>query len=214
MLTLKLPPKPKMMVNGISVYRLYLMLKNHFGGRYDVIKYHWNINVSEKSYTKNRQRFVFERLSKKFSLGELSAIMTINFISNPDSWGGNIADADAVSFYRQAEGRFNNIERVFKEEILLMIDFSQQKGIKFKDLIYSSNGQPWMFKFVQTNTISYETMILLDSLFNFVDSYDDMNDHVWANGYADRIKAYRKLCTINKGRAKEIFILAAKASKE
>ena len=205
MIELILPPKPKMTVNGISAYRLYLMLKRHFTGSYDVVKYRWSINVSEKSFVKNRNRFLFERLAKKFTLGELSAIMTINFVANPDAWGGNIADSDAVSYYRKTSGKFDIMNKVFKEEIELMLDFGKLKDIRFKDLLYSTNGQPWIFKFVQTNTISYETMILLDSLFNFVDTYDKLNDHVWANGYADRIKAYRKLCNINREQAKACF---------
>lgn len=213
MIQLILPPKPKMVINGISAYRLYLTLKNHFAGKYDILKYNWNpINVSEKSFVKHKNRMVYERMAKKFNLGELTAIMAFNLVANPDTWGGDITNADAISFYRTTLGRYEKMHTVFKEEVEQMFYFARLKNMKFKDLIYSTNGQPWIFKFVQTSTISYETMIILDHLFNFVDSFS-MNDHVWANGYASRIKAYRSLCNINKEQAKACFIEIANKNK-
>lgn len=214
MIELVLPPKPKMMINGISVYRLYLTLKNHFAGKYDILKYQWApIRASEQSFVKHRSRAIYERLAKKFTLGELAAIMTVNFAANPDAWSGDIANADAVTFYRTALGRYERMSSVFKEEVEQMFYFARKKDMRFKDLIYSTNGQPWIFKFVQTGTISYETMIILDSLFKFVDRYDTLEDHVWANGYAARIKAYRQLTLINKEQAKACFIEIANQNK-
>ncbi|ADM79950.1 loader of DNA helicase [Aeromonas phage phiAS5] len=214
MIELILPPKPKMTVNGISVYRLFLTLKNHFAGKYDIVKYQWTpIRATEQSFVKHRSRAIFERLATKFTLGELAAIMTVNFAANPDAWGGDIANADAVTFYRTALGRYEQMSTVFKEEVEQMFYFARKKNMKFKELIYSTNGQPWIFKFVQTGTISYETMIILDALFNFVDSYDKLDDHVWANGYASRIKAYRMLTRINKEQAKACFIEIANQNK-
>lgn len=196
-----------MMLNGISTYRLYLTLKNHFGGSYDIVKYNWTpINASEKSFVQNRSRAIFERMSKKFNLGDLATIMIVNFAANPDAWGGDIANADAVTFYRNAIGRYDNMGAIFSEEVEMMIYFARKKNLKFRELIFSTNGQPWIFKFLQTNTISYETMIILDSLFNFVDQYDKIKDHVWASGYANRVKAYRGLCIINRECAKAHFV--------
>lgn len=213
MIKLILPPKHKMMINGISTYRLYLTLKNHFAGRYDILKYQWNpINVSEKSFVKLNSRSIYERMAKKFNLGELTAIMAFNLVANPDTWGGDITNSDAISFYRTTLGRYERMSIVFKEEVEQMFYFARLKNIKFRDLIYSNNNQPWVFKFVQTSTISYETMIILDCLFNFVDKFS-MDDHVWANGYANRIKAYRSLCDINKEQAKACFIEIANKNK-
>lgn len=214
MIELVLPPKPKMTINGISAYRLYLTLKHHFAGKYDILKYNWKpVNVSEQSFVKHNNRAIYERMAKKFNLGELSAIMCFNLVANPDAWGGDLANADAVTFYRTTIGRYEKMSTVFKEEVEQMFYFARLKKMRFKDLIYSTNGQPWIFKFVQTSTISYETMIILDCLFNFVDTYDGMNDHVWANGYASRIKAYRLLCNINKEQAKSCFIEIANQNK-
>jgi hypothetical protein len=202
-----LPPKPKMMITGVSAYSLYLTLKNHYAGKYDVVKYNWSpIKVSQAAFNKSNSRFFFERMAKKFTLGDLAGIMTVNFASNPDAWGGDIASADAVSFYNETCGKITNMRNTLTDEVDGMLMFGKAKGIKFKDLLFSSNGQPWIFKFVQQRIVSYETMIVLDNLFQFIDSYDSMKDHVWANGYADRIKAYRKLCLVNKSVAKATFM--------
>lgn len=201
-----LPPKPKMIVTPLSAYNLYLTLKAHYAGKYDVVKYQWRpIVASEASFRKYGGRYYFEKMAKKHNLGDLAAIMIVNFATNPDAWGGEIATADALSFYRTSLGRIEAMEKHFSDEVTEMINFAKMKGLKFKELIYSTNGQPWIFKFVQQRIISYETMIVLDALFNFVDTYDSLNDHVWANGYAKRIKAYRALVNINKEQAKACF---------
>ena len=192
-----------MMINGISAYRLYLMLKHHFNGKHDVIKYCWSgIKVTDAAYIKNNQKLYFDRMCKKFTLGELSDIMIFNFIANPDSWGGNVADSDAVSHYVKTLGKIAQMEKTFASDVEMMLYFATKKQLTFKQLMFPDDGQPWIFKFVQQNVISYETLLLLDNLFDFVDTYDLNGDHVWANGYANRIKAYRKLVTINTMQAK------------
>lgn len=206
MIELILPPQPKRSIDGINAYKLYLTLKTHFQGRRDLIKYRWvPINCSQQAFNKCNTRYFFERMSTKYTLGDLASIMIVNFAANPDAWGGEIASADAVSFYRSASTRLERPTEMFKEDVTAMLHFGKTKGIKFKDLIYSTSGQPWIFKFLQQRVVHYETMLLLDCLFGFIDKYDDLKDHVWANGYAQRIKAYRALCRINREQAKACF---------
>lgn len=215
MIELILPPQPKRSIDGLNAYKLYLTLKTHFQGRRDLMKYNWvPINCSQQAFNKCNSRYFFERMSNKFTLGDLAAIMIVNFAANPDAWGGEIASADAVSFYREASVRLERPKETFTEEVVAMLHFGKAKGIKFKDLIYSTNGQPWVFKFLQQRVVSYETMLMLDSIFGFVDKYDDLKDHVWANGYAQRVKAYRSVCKINREQAKACFIEIANDFKK
>ncbi|MGL6228687.1 MAG: hypothetical protein ACRC3J_05705 [Culicoidibacterales bacterium] len=139
--------------------------------------------------------------------------MIFNFIANPNAWGGNVADADAVSHYLSTLGKIQQIEKTFASDVEMMLYFASKKQMTFKQLMFPENGQPWLFKFVQQNVVSYETLILLDNIFNFVDTYDLNGDHVWANGYASRIKAYRKLVTLNTTQAKACLTKTIKTYK-
>ncbi|QAY01257.1 loader of DNA helicase [Aeromonas phage ZPAH1] len=208
MIKLILPPKPKMMIDGRSCYRLYRSLKTQFSNpKYRVIKGgEWKLlSTTEATFNKMSRKFVYERLAKKYDLGTLCGIMITNFCSNPDMWGGDIGNEDAHDHYLRTIGKYDRMSLVFKKEVEDLLRKSKSKGMSFRDMISPKDGQPWLFKYVQQDVISYETMLLLDSIFNFIDSYDTLNDHVWSNGYSSRIKAYRLMVEIDKSKVMKNF---------
>lgn len=207
LLNLKKPPQPDRSINGYSVFCLYLMLSRHFKGSYDVLKYNWKINATEKSYFKRKDKNFFERLSKKYKLGDLSELMISNFIANPNAWIGELSDSDALSFYRKFEGKLLRSERIFKEDVDNILLFCDNKSLKFLDVVTdTSTNNPWLFKMIQQNVITYETFVMLDRLFKFITKYDTMNNIVWTSDYAFKIKAYRSLLNFDDENIKKSFI--------
>ncbi|MGL5307932.1 MAG: hypothetical protein ACRC9Y_17670 [Aeromonas veronii] len=206
-----LPPEPTRMISGISVYKLYLMVKGHFNGKYDVIKYQWKFNVSTKAYEKRRDKYFFERLSKKYSLGELYRILVANMLANSNAWVGDISGADALQFYREHSGKLERASYLYKEDLENLSYFCEKKGIQFKDLFDCSNGQPLIFKMLQQELISYETFLLIDSAGRFIDRYNTLmsDDIVWAE-YRKRIEGYRKILNLNSSEARSILISTLK----
>lgn len=206
LLSLKKPPQPARSINGYSVFCLYLMLSRHFKGNFDVIKYNWKINATEKSYLRRKDRNFFERISKKYNLGDLSELMISNLVANPNAWIGELSDSDALSFYRKFEGKLLKSERIFKEDVDNILLFCETKQIKFADVISdTSKNNPLLFKMIQQNVITYETFVMLDCLFKFISKYDTMNNIVWTNDYAFKIKAYRSLLDFDYEKIKECF---------
>ena len=55
-------------ITGKSVFALYLAYKNHMEGRYDAVKYKFNINVTNAAYDKRKDKFYFEKFSKNIHL--------------------------------------------------------------------------------------------------------------------------------------------------
>ncbi|QHJ78851.1 MAG: hypothetical protein [Caudoviricetes sp.] len=215
LLKMKTPPQPARWVNGYSVFCLYLMLSRHFKGSYDVIKYNWKINATEKSYFRRKDKTFFERLSKKFCLGDLSELMISNMTANPNAWVGELYDSDAVSFYRKHEGKLIRSERIFKEDVDSILLFCDNKSLKFLDVISdTSNNNPLLFKMIQQDVIHYETFIMLDSLFNLITKYDTMNNIVWQSDYSTRIKAYKSLLEINKEAIRSSFVDVVNENKK
>ena len=206
LLSLKKPPQPARSINGYSVFCLYLMLSRHFKGNFDVIKYNWKINATEKSYLRRKDRNFFERISKKYNLGDLSELMISNLVANPNAWIGELSDSDALSFYRKFEGKLLKSERIFKEDVDNILLFCETKQIKFSDVISdTSKNNPLLFKMIQQNVITYETFVMLDCLFKFISKYDTMNNIVWTNDYSFKIKAYRSLLDFDYEKIKECF---------
>lgn len=205
LLSLKTPPQPARSINGYSVFCLYMMLSRHFKGKYDVIKYQWKIKASEKAFFNRNDKYFFERLANKYKLGELSELIICNLIANPNAWIGDLSNSDALSFYRKYEGKLSKIESVFKEDVDNLILFCNNKHLTLKQVIFDSNN-PWLFKMIQQNVITYETFILLDILFDISDKYDKMDNIVWDSDYSFKMSGYKRLLNYDRDEIRKLFI--------
>ncbi|EFW1994722.1 hypothetical protein 348Ecol098PP_00210 [Escherichia phage 348Ecol098PP] len=216
MIKIRMPPDGERYINGKSVYKLYLMCKNHFGGRYDVIKYNWCMRVSDNAYQKRRDKYFFEKLAEKYKLKELTLIFISNLVANQDAWIGEISDADALVFYREYIGRLKQAKETFAEDVRNIYYFSKKVEVSALQEIFDYNNKvqsSYIFKLLQSNIISFETFLLLDSFLNIIDKHDELTDNlVWQN-YSTKLKAYRKILQIDRNAAKKLFIETIKSCK-
>lgn len=203
-------------IDGKSVYKLYLMIKQHMNGKYDVIKYNWCMRVSDAAYQKRRDKYFFQKLSEKYKLKELALIFISNLVANQDAWIGDISDADALVFYREYIGRLKQIKFKFEEDIRNIYYFSKKVEVSaFKEIFeYNPKVQSsYIFKLLQSNIISFETFILLDSFLNIIDKHDEQTDNLVWNNYSIKLKSYRKILNIDSQKAKSVFIETVKSCK-
>lgn len=215
MIKLLLPENNNRRINGKSVYNLYLQLKNHFNGRFDVIKYKWTMRVSDQAYMKRKDKYFFEKLSEKYTLRELCIIFISNLVANQDAWIGEISDADALIFYREYIGKLKTAKTRFVDDVKNVYYFSKKVDVKSLKEIFSYNervGSSYIFKLLQSNIISFETFIMLDSFLNIIDEHDKHDNIIWAS-YSKRLKAYRKILQVDAAQARALFIETIKSSK-
>lgn len=216
MINIRMPANNNRMVNGKSVYALYLATKNHFNGRYDVVKYNWVMRVSDAAYNKRRDKYFFEKLSDKYTLKELTLIFMSNLVANQDAWIGDISDADALVFYREYIGRLKRIKQVYEDDIKNIYYFSKKVEVKALSEIFEYNnkvGSSYIFKLLQSNVISFETFILLDSFLSIIDKHDNQtNDLVWSK-YSTKLNAYKKILKVDAVEARKLFIETVKNCK-
>lgn len=216
MIKLRLPQNNNRKVNGKSVYMLYLMLKQHFNGKYDVIKYNWVMRVSDAAYQKRRDKYFFEKLSDKHTLKELTLVFMSNLVANQDAWIGDISDADAMSFYREYIGKLKRVKTVFEDDVKNIFYFSKKVEVKTLNEIFEYNSKvqtSYIFKLLQSNVISFETFILLDSFLDIINKHDQQaTDLVWSN-YSVKLNAYKKLLQVDRTEAKNLFIKTVKNCK-
>ncbi|AIX12236.1 DNA helicase loader [Citrobacter phage Moon] len=216
MIKIRMPPNNNRYINGKSVYLLYLMLKQHFAGKYDVIKYNWCMRVSDKAYQKRRDRYFFEKLAEKHTLKELSLIFMSNLVANQDAWIGDISDADALVFYREYIGKLKMIKSQFEDDVKNIYYFSKKVEVKTLNEIFEYNNKvntSYIFKLLQSNIISFETFIILDSFLDIINKHDQATDNlVWSN-YSTKLTAYRKILQVDSSEAKQLFIKTVKNCK-
>lgn len=216
MIQLRMPPNNARYVNGKSVWLLYLMLKQHFAGRYDVIKYNWVMRVSDKAYQKRRDKYFFEKLSEKYTLKELTLIFMSNLVANQDAWIGDISDADALVFYREYIGKLKIIRNTFEDDVKNIYYFAKKVEVTSLSEIFDYNkkvSSSYIFKLLQSNVISFETFIMLDSFLGLIDKHDSADKNIVWESYSTRLKAYRKLLVVDHKEAKKLFIDAINKCK-
>ena len=207
MIRINMPPAGNRHISGKSVYCLYIMLKNHFQGKYDVVKYNWRMRISDSAFNKRKDKYFFERLSEKYKLKELIYILISNLVSNQDAWIGEISDADAIDFYRKYLIKLRSINDTFVEDIKNIYYFSKKSNKTLKEIIdyNSSTGTSYLFRLLQSQIITSETFIILDSFLDVINKYDtDMDNIIW-NNYSIKFNAYKKILKIDKETAKTLF---------
>ena len=77
-----------MIVTPFETYQHYLSLKNHFANpKYDFFKYGAKTSASITSFNKRRDKYWFEKTSRKYNDKEVVDFLVSNFVSadNPQN---------------------------------------------------------------------------------------------------------------------------------
>lgn len=199
MLSIKVPEDVNYSISPRSVCALYLMLKLHFSGKYDVIKYNWKYSISEASFNSRRDTRFFEKIAHKYMLHDLTYIFVSSLLNTSNNWIGGMTSEMAITEYRKYGTILKMYEREFRKEIEILILYCQREKIAFTEIIKynKERDSSRLIKMLGRGIIKYETFLILDRFFNIIDNYDKVsNDYEWM-GYSEILKAYRKLLLID-----------------
>lgn len=151
------------MTDPFDSYKLYNALKLHFETNYDAVKYNFKSNVTPQSFFKRKDKYFFAKLAKKYN-GELKDFYISQFI-NTEKYIGDMMDKDAEENYAKYKRIKESIHRVFSVDINILNDQEKQFDLLFK----SENGQvPLVVKLWMQEEISLETVVILNSIFGFI----------------------------------------------
>ncbi|QBX32649.1 hypothetical protein Asfd1_23 [Aeromonas phage Asfd_1] len=209
MIALRYPPRPDRFVSAKSAFMLYLMMKQHMAGKYDVIKYSWGMKVTDAAFNKRRDKYFFEKMSNNLHLKDMTEMFLATFIENPAGWAGDLVSEDAKVAHRELMGRYIRINDIYREDIKNIVYFSDKLNITLGKLFEydTKNCTSPVFKLLQSGMIKIETFLILDSFLGIIDKHEAAmhGDIVWQK-WATTLTAYRKLVTINKDVGKTKFI--------
>ena len=150
-------------------YKLYNALKLHFEGSYDAVKYNYKTNVTPKSFLNRKDKYFFAKLAKKYN-GSLKEFYVSQFI-NEQRYVGDMMDSEAESYYSSYKKIKESIHRVFSIDINIILDHNI--GVSFDNLFKSIDGQqPVIVQMWMQEDISLETVVILNSIFGFIQRED------------------------------------------
>ncbi len=186
-------------MNAFAVFQEYIALKNHFSSSsYNYHQYSGKTPIKVSSLEKRNDKYQFSKLAKKKHYKEL---LLANFVERRDMWIGDLIEEDAEQVYVQWRKKIESLTYYFKND-LDMLDNDFKRNFKIKE------GQhPFLLKLYLQSQISLETLVILDSIIGFVETWDEKirEKYIWPD-VSLKIKRYRDFLKINKEKCKEVFL--------
>lgn len=177
-------------MNPYEVYVTYLALKRHFSSEaYDFFKYQGKIRCSMETFKKSKDRFFFEKLSRKKSPQEIIDFFVSNFIAsdNPSSlWIGDVIKKGEGIFIESKRIR-ESMSYIFEQDLKTILESQhlyeliKSEGTKHSKLI----------KLHLNNTLRFESFFILIECLNIQKQYDKAyTDPIWSS-ISKKISKYR-----------------------
>ena len=192
-----------MKVTPLETYQTYLSMKSHFTNRkYDFFKYGGKSRATMSSFNKRKDKYWFEKTSRKYSDEQVLDFLLANFV-NADTpqnlWIGEMINSGERT-YAEWMRRRQSMTYIFKEQ--------SEKLLSEKDLeevFNCSKGHPLVLRRYLGGEISLETLTILEKVFSFVKNFDNkLSDPVWET-VSLKIKKYSPFININVFQYKKIL---------
>jgi len=185
-----------MNVTPFETYQTYLSMKSHFTNRkYDFFKYGGKSRATMASFNKRKDKYWFEKTSRKYSDKEVLNFLLSNFVSanNPENlWIGEIINSGERT-YAEWMKRQQSLTYLFKEQSNELLSNKNLNEV----FDCSNNKHPIVLKKYLGGEISLETFMILEKVFSFVKNFDKkLKDPVWET-VSLKIKKYTPFININ-----------------
>lgn len=190
-------------MSPFETYQTYLSMKSHFTNRkYDFFKYRGKSKATVASFNQRKDKYWFEKTSRKYSDKEIVDFLLANFVTvdNPQNlWIGEIINSGERN-YSEWMRRQQSLSYLFKEQSNEL--FSE---IELNDAFKCSKGHPPILRKYLGGIISLETFVIYDKIFQFAKDFDKkLVDPVWET-VSLKVKKYEPFLNINMLQYKKIL---------
>jgi len=195
-----------MIMDAFEVYKFYLALKLHFTtDKYDVIEQKGKIRATKKAFAKRKDLYAISKVAKTYNDEEIANFLIANFVSG-NRWGG-VFDTDARDTYLEWKKRVEGLTYNFEKDLENLLLDLEQTNLNFDKIFYSfKNEHPYILKAYLRNTISIETLVILDKIYDLVKRFDtELDDKIIWPDISRLIKKYRPFLKIDKEKFDEII---------
>ena len=186
-----------------ETYQAYLGMKSHFTNpKYDFIKYGGKSRATITSFNKRKDKYWFEKTSRKYTDQEVIDFLLSNFVNatNPQNlWIGEIINSGERT-YAEWKMRQQSLTYMFTEQSENLLSEND-----LEKLFNCSKGHPIVLKKYLGGEISLETLSILEKVFSFKGKFDKkLKDPVWET-VSMKLKKYLPFLNINVFQFKKIL---------
>ena len=192
-----------MKVTPFETYQTYLSMKSHFTNkRYDFFKYGGKSRATMASFNKRKDKYWFEKTSRKYSDQEITDFLLSNFVTTntpQNLWIGEIINSGERT-YADWMRRQQSLTYLFKEQSKKLLSEKE-----LEEVFNCSRGHPPILKKYLGGEISLETLVIFEKIFSFGKKFNrKLKDPVWET-VSMKIKKYVPFLNINVFQYKKIL---------
>ena len=192
-----------MKVTPFETYQTYLSMKSHFTNkRYDFFKYGGKSRATMTSFNKRKDKYWFEKTSRKYSDQEITDFLLSNFVTTEtpqNLWIGEIINSGERT-YAEWMRRQQSLTYLFKEQSKKLLSEK-----KLEEVFNCSKGHPPILKKYLGGEISLETLVIFEKIFSFGKKFNrKLKDPVWETVNM-KMKKYVPFLNINVFQYKKIL---------
>ena len=169
--------------SGFAAYALWNALKLHFTSEsYDYFKYNGKTNVSKQTFTINKSKYQFYKLSRKYDIEELKNFYIANFIQGKGDWVGDLLQ-DGDENYTKWKKTQQSLTYTFENDIMYMFDSVDGAEFWHIDDYFKpiDGGWPMLITKMMHDKISLETVCILVDIFGCMPKWEKQitEDIIW-----------------------------------
>ena len=160
--------------SGFASYIMFHALKQHFTTKsYDYIKYNGKIKLTQDHFLKDKCKYSYYKLSRKYNLDELKDFLISNFVDREIKWVGDLTNEEGESTYLKWKKRNQSLTYIFTENVECLFD----KVNKPDELLVVRSGRfPRLLQETMEGNIEVETLCILNDIMSFVSMWDSKVD--------------------------------------
>ena len=190
-------------MSPFETYQTYLSMKSHFtNSKYDFFKYGGKSRATVTSFNKRKDKYWFEKTSRKYSDKEIVDFLLANFVSTDNVqnlWIGQIINSGERT-YADWMRRQQSLTYLFKEQSTEL--FSENE---LETVFNCSKGHPIVLKKFLSGKLSPETFVIYEKIFGFSKTFDKkLLDPVWET-VSLKIRKYNPFIHIDVFQFKKIL---------
>ena len=192
-----------MKVTPFETYQTYLSMKSHFTNkRYDFFKYGGKSRATMTSFNKRKDKYWFEKTSRKYSDQEITDFLLSNFVTTEtpqNLWIGEIINSGERT-YADWMRRQQSLTYLFREQSKKLLSEK-----KLEEVFNCSKGHPPILKKYLGGEVSLETLVIFEKIFSFGKKFNrKLKDPVWETVNM-KMKKYIPFLNINVFQYKKIL---------
>ena len=161
------------MIDSFQTYKYFMAIKLHLTtDRYDVFKSNGKVSGSRATFDKRNDRFLFEKLGRKFSQPRE---LIEYFVANIAYGNKNVIySQDSDEYYETWIKRKESRTYTFNQDLAFIQSHLESNKLKFEDLFETHDNIPELLKLHVGGHISLETMVIINEFESYLPKWKSL----------------------------------------